>query len=133
VCGGFCPKVCLASATEAERLIKERTIIIEGKAVGIRQYQAFTTKAKEKLLSVNRRSVFLGGLRKGTTTKMIKQELELLGLKVVNSPVVKGGFSPNVIMATEEEALMLVRLVEVPINGTMVDFRPSRPYKHLVK
>jgi hypothetical protein len=122
--GGFCPQVCLASAAEAKRLIKERTIILDGNDVDIRPYQAFTEKNYEKLLNVNRRSVFLGGLRKGTTTQMIKKELESLGLKVVNRPLVKASFSPQVTMATEKQALILVRMLKVSINGALVDIRP---------
>jgi len=128
VFGGFSPQVCLASAAEAKRLIKERTITIEGMDVDIRPYQAFTKKNKEKLLDVSRRSVFLGGLSKGTTTQMIKKELESLGLKIVNYPLVKAGFSPQVTMATAKQAQKLVNMVKVQINGTMVDIRPSRPY-----
>jgi len=128
VYGGFCPQVCLANPAEAKRLIEERTIIIEGNDVDIRPYQAFTKKNQDKLLDVSRRSVFLGGLRKGTTTQMIKKELESLGLKIVNYPLVKAGFSPQVTMATAEQALKLVSMVKVSINGTMVDIRPSRPY-----
>jgi len=128
VYGGFSPQVCLASADEAKRLINERTIKIGGMHVDIRPYQAFTKKNQEKLLDVSRRSVFLGGLRKGTTTQMIKKELESLGLKIVNYPLVKAGFSPQVTLATAKQALKLVNMAKVPINGTMVDIRPSRPY-----
>jgi len=128
VFGGFSPQVCLASADEAKRLIKERTIMIEGMDVDIRPYQAFTKKNKDKLLDISRRSVFLGGLAKGTTTQMIKKELECLGLKIVNYPLVKAGFSPQVTMATAKQAQTLVNMVKVQINGTMVDIRPSRPY-----
>jgi len=128
VFGGFSPQVCLASADEAKRLIKERSIMIEGMDVDIRPYQAFTKKNKDKLLDVSRRSVFLGGLAKGTTTQMIKKELECLGLKIVNYPLVKAGFSPQVTMATAKQAQTLVNMVKVQINGTMVDIRPSRPY-----
>jgi len=128
VYGGFSPQVCLASADEAKRLINERTIKIGGMHVDIRPYQAFTKKNQEKLLDVSRRSVFLGGLRKGTTTQMIKKELESLGLKIVNYPLVKAGFSPQVTLATAKQALKLVTMAKVPINGTMVDIRPSRPY-----
>jgi len=128
VYGGFSPQVCLASPAEAKRLIEERTIMIEGMDVDIRPYEAFTKKNKEKLLDVSRRSVFLGGLRKGTTTQIIKKELESLGLKIVNYPLVKAGFSPQVTMATAKQAQKLVDMVKVQINGTMVDIRPSRPY-----
>jgi len=73
---------------------------------------------------MSRRSVFLGGLCKGTTTQMIKKELELLGMKIVNYPLIKAGFSPQVTMATTEQAQKLVNMVKVEINGTLVDIRP---------
>jgi len=72
VYGGFSPQICLTSAAEATRLLKEGTIMIGGMCVEVRSYEPFTKKSKEKLIDVGRRSVFLGGLHKGTTTKMIK-------------------------------------------------------------
>jgi len=100
--------------------------MIAGMDVEIRPYQASTKKTKEKFLDVRSRSVFLGGLKNGTTSKMIKKELECLGLKVVNYPLVKAGFCPEVTMVTAKQAQKLVNMVKVQINGTMVDIRPSR-------
>jgi len=124
VFGGFSPQVCLASAAEAAKLITLGSIWIGGLKVDVRCYQAFTEKNHEKLQDVCRRSVFLGGLRKGTTTGMIKKQLEMLGFKVVNYPLAKEGFSPKVTMATAEQAKSLVEMVKVQINGTRVDIRP---------
>jgi len=124
VYGGFSPQVCLASAAEAQRLIAGGSIKIGGMKVDVRCYQAFTKKNQEKLQDVSRRSVFLGGIRKGTTTLMIKKVFESLGLKIMNYPLIKEDFSPQVTMATAEQALMLVKMVKVQINGNSVDIRP---------
>jgi len=124
VYGGFSPQVCLASAAEAQRLIAGGSIKIGGMKVDVRCYQAFTKKNQEKLQDVSRRSVFLGGIRKGTTTLMIKNVFESLGLKIMNYPLIKEGFSPQVTMATAEQQLTLVRMVKVEINGSLVDIRP---------
>jgi len=124
VYGGFSPQVCLASAEEATRLIKKGGITIGGMNVDVRSYQPFTKKNQEKLIDVSRRSVFLGGLRKGTTTQMIKKELEALGLKIVNYPLIKAGFSPQVTLSSAKQALKLVEMAKVQINGALVDIRP---------
>jgi len=122
--GGFCPQVCFATAAEAKRLITGGSIKIGGSNVDVRSYKAFTRKNQEKLKDVSRRSVFLGGLRKGTTTVMIKKKLESLGFKVLNYPLVKEGFSPKVTMETAEQALRLVKMSKVQMNGILVDIRP---------
>jgi len=124
VYGGFSPQVCLASEEQAKRLIQLGSIMINGVNVDVRSYQGFTKKNEENLLDMTRRSVFLGGLCKGTTTQIIKKELELLGVKIVNYPLIKAGFSPQVTMETIEQAQKLVNMVKVEINGTLVDVRP---------
>jgi len=124
VYGGFSPQVCLASENEAKRLIELGTIAIEGVNVDVRSYQAFTKKNQDKLLDMSRRSVFLGGLRKGTTTQMIKKDLEAIGMKIANYPLIKAGFSPQVTLATAQQAQDLVNMVKVEINGALVDVRP---------
>jgi hypothetical protein len=124
VYGGFSPQVCLATAAEATKLITGGSIKIGGLNVDVRAYEPFTKKSLEKREDVCTRSVFLGGLRKGTTTTMIKKELQLLDFNVVNNPVAKEGFSPQVTMATAEQAKKLVGMVKVQINGTYVDIRP---------
>jgi len=124
VYGGFSPQVCFASAAEAQRLITKGSIKISGMTVDVRCYQPFTKKNQDKLEDISSRSVFLGGLRKGTTTLMIKKKLLSLGLKIVNYPLIKEGFSPQVTMATPEQALKLIKMVKVQINGASVDVRP---------
>jgi len=124
VYGGFSPQVCLATAAEAQRLITMGSIKISGMTVDVRCYEAFTKKNQDKLEDISCRSVFLGGLRKGTTPLMIKRELLSLGLKIVNYPLIKEGFSPQVTLATPEQARKLVNLMKVQINGASVDVRP---------
>jgi len=121
---GFSPQVCLASEEQALRLIDKGFVTINGVNVDVRPYEAFTKKNQEKLIDMSKRSVFLGGLRKGTTTQMIKKELEAIGMKIVNYPLIKAGFSPQVTMATANQASKLVNMFKVKINGTLVDVRP---------
>jgi len=122
--GGFCPQVCLANIAEARRLITGGSIMIGGTNVDVRSYKAFTKKNQKKLEDVSRRSVFLGGLRKGTTSVMIKKKLESLGFKVMNYPLTKERFSPQVTLESVEQAQRLVKMLKVPINGALVDIRP---------
>jgi len=124
VYGGFSPQVCLASENEAKSLIELGSITLEGVKVDVRSYQSFTKKNQDKLVDMSRRSVFLGGLRKGTTTQIIKKEFEAIGMKVVNYPLTKAGFCPQVTMATEEQAQKLVKMLKVEVNGALVDVRP---------
>jgi len=125
ILGGFSPQVCFASESEAKRLIELGSIMIDGAKVDVRRYQAFTKKSRDKHLSKRRRSVFLGGLRKGTTTQMIKKGLEAMRMKVVNYPLIKSGCCPQVTMATEKQAQNLVSMGKVEINGGFVHVRPS--------
>jgi len=122
--GGFSPQVCFASEAEAQRLVNRGSIKIGGMNVAVRCYQAFTKKNQDKLRDISRRSVFLGGIRKGTTHFMIKKVFESLGLKIMNYPMIKEGYSPKVTMATVEQAHRLVKMVKVQINGNSVDIRP---------
>jgi len=57
---------------------------------------------------------------------MIKKELLALGLKIMNHPLIKEGFSPRVTMATPEQAVKLIKMAKVHINGTFVDMRPYK-------
>jgi len=71
----------------------------------------------------SKRSVFLGGLSKGTTSQMIKDGLEKMNVEVVNHPVIKNGFTPKVTLSTVKESNKLLTLKKVLINNTMVDVR----------
>jgi len=120
----FSPQVCLGSVEEAQSLVEKGTIVIDGAVIRVRPFEAFTRDNKKKLPDEVERSVFLGGLAAGTTAEMIKDELGKLGLDVVNIPVVKSGYSPQVALTTYEQAQTLLKLMRVQINGALVNVRP---------
>jgi len=122
---GFTPQVCLESIEEAQRLIKKGKLMIDGSQVDVRPYEAFVKDTSEKKLPDDiKRSVFLGGLPNGTTGKDIKEELKKLDVKVVNHPLIKAGFTPQVMLGNADQAEMLVNLKKVRIRNTLVDVRP---------
>jgi len=123
----YAPQVCLRSPEEAQRLINMGTIMIDGEAVDVRRYEAVTKKQQERLADITRRSVFLGGLEKETTPKIIRCELAMIGMKVVNHLTIKSGFCPQVTLATSEQACTLVCKVKVQIKGKWVNVRPYVP------
>lgn len=123
----YAPQVCLRSSEQAQRLIKMGTIIINGAAVDVRRYEAVTKKQQERLADITKRSVFLGGLEKETTPKIIRCELAMIGMKVVNHLTIKSGFCPQVTLATSEQACTLVCKVKVQIKGKWVNVRPYVP------
>jgi len=122
---GFTPQVCLASVEQAQQLVTLGRICIDGTDVDVRPYRAQNLGSNDnKLLTKNAScSVFLGGLATGTTRCMIKDDLEKLAVKVVNNPLVKMGFSPQVKLGSPEQAQKLVQLKRVMINNTLVDVR----------
>jgi len=120
----FSPQVCLGSVEEAKKLVEKGTIVIDGAVIRVRQFEAFTRDNKKKLPDEVERSVFLGGLAAGTTADMIKDDLGGLGMKVVNVPVVKSGYSPQVALESFAQAQTVLKLMRVQINGTMVNVRP---------
>jgi len=113
----FSPQVCLGSVEEAQNLIQKGTINIDGTVVKVRAL-------KKKLPDEVERSVFLGGLTKGTTAKIIKNTLERKGLVVSDIPNVKLGYCPQVVLKTVKMAQTLLDLKTVKINGVMVNARP---------
>jgi hypothetical protein len=131
---GFTPQVCLASVEEAQKLIKKKSILIDGSPVDVRAYEAFAKVDIDKIRPAEvKRSVFLGGLSRGTTSHMIQDDLDKMDVKVVNHPLIKTGFSPKVTLATVEESNMLIKLKKVRINNTLVDVRPYINYKDSVR
>jgi len=127
---GFTPQVCLASIEEAQKLIEKRNILIDGSLVDVRAYEAFAKGGiDESRPDEIKRSVFLGGLSKGTTSQMIKDDLQKMEFKVINHPLVKTGFTPKVTFGTVKETNMLVKLKKVRINDTLVDVRPYVNFK----
>jgi len=115
---GFSPEVCLGSVQEAQILISKGSIMIDGARIVVRPFK------DQSLNGGIRHSVFLGGLANGTTSEMIKQELAKLDVLVVNHPVIKAGFSPQVTLQSAEETQKLVQLAKVCINGVFVNVRP---------
>jgi len=122
---GFTPQVCMASVEEARRLIRRRKIAIDGTVVDVRPYEAFARDDIDKKFPDDmKRSVFLGGLSKGTTSQVIKDDLDKLDVKVVNYPLIKSGFTPKVTLGSVEQTNKLINMKKVRINGTLVDVRP---------
>jgi len=127
---GFTPQVCMSSVEEAQKLIKKRNIIIDGSLVDVRAYEAFAKGGiDESRPDEIKRSVFLGGLSKGTTSQMIKEDLQKMDVKVINHPLVKTGFTPKVTFGTVKETNMMINLKKVRINDTLVDVRPYVNFK----
>jgi len=127
---GFTPLVCMASVEEAQDLIQRRNILIDGSLIDVRAYDAFTMGGMdENRPDKIKRSVFLRGLSKGTTSQMIKDDLRKMDLKVINHPIVKTGFTPKVTFGTIKETNMLINLKKVRINDTLVDVRPYVNFK----
>jgi len=115
---GFTPQVCLSTLEQAQRLIASGKICIDGSMVDVRPYE--DKKPNDDIKC----SVFLGGLPNGMTTATLKMELGLLGIKVKNHPIMKVGFTPQVVVGSPEEAQMLIRAKKMCIAGKMVDVRP---------
>jgi len=121
---GFTPQVCLGSVEEARRLIESRKILIDGSIVDVRPFEVCTRDVMDKRSPDMNRSVFLGGLSSGTTTQVIKDDLDKLDVKVVNHPLIKSGFTPKVTLGSVEQTNKLIRMKKVRINDTLVDVRP---------
>jgi hypothetical protein len=120
----FSPQVCLGSVEEAQRLVEKRTIVIDNAVVQVRPFEAFSRDNKKKLPDEVERSVFLGGLSSDTTAEMIRDELRKMGWVLVNTPVLKCGYAPQVVLKTFDQAQTLIKLRKVQINGTLVSVRP---------
>jgi len=120
----FSPQVCLGSVEEAQRLIQKGTIVIDGTVVKVRAFEPPTHDMEKKLPDEVERSVFLGGVPKGTTAKMIKDALRRKGLVVSHIPGVKLGYCPQVVLKTTQMAQTLINLKTAEINGVKVNARP---------
>merc|ERR1719495_293833 len=115
---GFTPQVCLSTLDQARRLIAMGKICIEGALVDVRPYE--DKKPNEDIKC----SIFLGGLPNGMSTSDLKMELALLGIKVKNHPIMKVGFTPQVVVGSPMQAQMLIRAKKLCLSGKMVDVRP---------
>jgi len=122
---GFAPEVWMRTVEEAKDLIERGVITIDGMEVEVRPYNSLTKLSElKKLPNVTKRSVFIGGLSVGTTTKNIQDVLMGLGLKVINYPVIKRGFVRQVILETISQAQTLIKIKKIEINGKFVDVQP---------
>jgi len=122
---GFAPEVLLRSVEQAQELVAKRTIILDGVKVEVRPWKSSTRHSQLKNIpSVGNRSIFLQGLRVGTTAKDIKDTLKKMGMRVVNQPVIKDGFSGQVILETDSQAQDLIRMKKMFLNVKFVDVRP---------
>jgi len=122
---GFAPEVWLRSAEQVRELISKRTIKIHGVEVEVRPYNSLSKVSElKKIPNVSRRSVFLGGLSSGTTAKNIQDFFTKLGMSVINYPVIKNGFSRQVIFESVLQASTLIKMKKIWLNGKYVDVRP---------
>merc|ERR1719474_1145324 len=122
---GFAPQVLMSSVKEAKALVEKGVITINGSEVQVRPFNSFMKQSKSKKIpNVGKRSIFLGGLLNRTTSKDIKEALLKMEIKVVNYPVVKFGYSRQVILENVVQAKTLINMKKVYINGTFVDVRP---------
>jgi len=120
----FSPQVCLGSVEEAQSLIEKGSIIMDDAVIQVRPFEGYTRDNKKALPDEVERSVFLGGLALGTTRDIITEELKKLEMKVVNIPVVKTGYCPQVTLESVEQAQALLKLVRIEIKNAMVNVRP---------
>merc|ERR1719295_828026 len=115
----------MKTVEQAKDLISRGTILIDGLQVEVRPYNTFTKLSElKKLPNVGKRSVFIGGLSSGTTTKQLQDALLEMGMKVINYPVIKHGFARQVILDTISQAKALIKMKKIRINKTLVDVRP---------
>jgi len=122
---GFAPEVWMKTVEQAQDLISKGTILIDGLQVEVRPYNSLTKLSElKKLPNVGKRSVFIGGLSSGTTTKNLQDTLLNMGMKVINYPVIKHGFARQIILDTIPQARTLIKMKKIEINGSFVDVRP---------
>jgi len=106
------------------KLLQQGKIMICGSTVDVRPYKASTKKERDRQLDTNNRSIFLGGLPSSVTVQILKTEIEKLGMKVTNRPLIKAGFIPKVTLASVQQAQKLVAKGMIEINGAVVSVRP---------
>jgi len=120
----FSPQVCLGSVQQAEELLRLRTVSINGCEVDVRPYKVHTKKELNRQVNINNRSVFLGGVPSSITVRILKEELEKLGMRVTNHPQIKARFIPKVTLASARQAEQLIAKGEIDLNGATVSVRP---------
>jgi len=131
---GFAPEVLMRSIKEAKELVKRGTIMINGVEVEVRPFNSFMKQSESrKIPNIKKRSIFLGGLSEGTTAKDIQDVFKKMGIRIVNYPSAKFGFSRQVILESACQAKWLVKMKKVFINGAQVDVRPFVRQQHRKK
>jgi len=103
---------------------REKIILIDGSFVYDRAYAFAVGNIESVYPDEIVWSVFLGGLSKGTTKQMIKDDLGKMNMQAVNHHLIKISFAQKVTLATVEKSNMLLKLKKVLINNTLVDVRP---------
>merc|ERR1719268_142904 len=122
---GFAPEVWMKTVEQANDLIEKGVITIEGMEVEVRPYNSLTKlSVLKKLPNVGKRSVFIGGLPVGTSTKNLLDVLVEIGMNVINYPVIKHGFARQVILDTISQAQSLIIMKKLRVNGALADIRP---------
>jgi len=122
---GFAPEVWMRSVEQAQELVARKTITIGGVEVEVRPYNSLTKlSVLKKIPNVVKRSIFIGGLSFGTTANDLKDALGKLGMKVLNYPVIKDGFSRQVILETIAQAKTLIKMKKILLNGKLVEIKP---------
>jgi len=130
---GFSPQVCLSSESEAKKMLQLGKIMICGCTVDVRPFESCTKKVRDRERETNNRSIFLGGLPSSVTFKILKAEIEKLGMKVTNRAWIKAGFVPKVTLASADQAQELVAKGTISLNGAVVGVRPYVRKPNLVK
>jgi len=121
---GFSPQVCLSSTEEAMKMLQQGKIMVSGCTIDVRPYKASTKKERDRQLDTNNRSIFLGGLPPSVTVQILKAEIEKLGMKVTNRPLIKAGFIPKVTLASTQQAQELISKGTIDIAEAVVSVRP---------
>jgi len=122
---GFAPEVMMRSVTEAKEMVEKGTININGSTVEVRSFNFYNKRSKARNIpNVEKRSVFLGGLPIGTKVLDIMATMKKLNMRIVNHPVIKRGFSPQVIMHSISQAQKLIKMKNILINGKFVEVKP---------
>jgi len=122
---GFAPEVQLMSAEQAKKLVTTGKITIGGFQVEVRPYKSSSELSKLKKIPIfAKRSISLRGLSFGTTVNDLKDAFNKLGMKVLNYPIIKDGFSRQVLLKTITQAKRLIKMKNIMLNGKLVEVEP---------
>jgi len=114
---GFAPKVCVESPAVADRLVRQRQVLILGKTVDIRRYNDRSGH------NVAARTVCLTALPVGATEYDIRSALEPLGFGITKVAI-RGGNAEQVTLKTVDMADALLILGRLTINEKCVAIVP---------